>query len=81
MWTAIDTLLTAQENQAQACLAAIKASMTPLGSTPQFAGAFDAIEAGAEFVGTSQGVPAAVKLNCLPLPIPTLPSLPGIPKL
>jgi hypothetical protein len=81
MWSAIDTLLTAQENQAQACLAAIKAALPAPGTSPQFAGAFDAIEAGAEFVGTSQGVPAVVKLNCLPLPIPTLPALPGIPKL
>ena len=81
MWTAIDTLLTAQENQAQACLAAIKAALPTPGSLPQVVGAFDGIEAAAEAVGNFQGIPASVKITCEPLPIPSLPSLPGIPKL
>jgi len=81
MWTAIDTLLTAQESQAQACLAAIKAALPTPGSLPAVAGAFDGIEAAAEAVGNFQGIPAVVKLNCEPLPIPPLPALPGIPKL
>ena len=81
MWMAIDTLLTAQETQAAACLAAIKAALPTPGSLPQVAGAFDGIEAAAEAVGNFQGIPAVVKLNCEPLPIPTLPALPAIPKL
>ena len=81
MWTAIDTLLTAQESQAKACLAAIKAALPQPGSAPQVAGAFDGIEAAAEAVGNFQGIPASVKITCEPLPIPTLPSLPGVPKL
>ena len=81
MWTAIDTLLTAQESQAQACLAAIKAALPTPGSLPAVAGAFDGIEAAAEAVGNFQGFPAVVNLNCEPLPIPPLPALPGIPKL
>jgi len=81
MWTAIDTLLTAQEGQAVACLAAIKAALPQPGSAPQVAGAFDGIEAAAEAVGSFSGIPASVKIVCEPLPIPSLPGLPAIPKL
>lgn len=81
VWQALDTLLAAQENQAKACLAAIKAALPQPGGVPQVAGVFDGIEAAAEAVGNFQGIPAVVKLNCEPLPIPKLPALPGIPKL
>lgn len=80
MWTAIDALLSAQEGQIKACADAIKAAL-PVPSAPQVAGVFDGIEAAAEAVGNFSGVPAAVKLNCAPLPIPSLPSLPLVPKL
>lgn len=80
VWTAIDTLLTAQEAQIKACAAAIKAAL-PTPSAPQVAGAFDALEAAAEAVGNFSGIPAAVKLNCLALPLPPMPVLPAIPKL
>ena len=78
VWLAFDTLLTAKENQATACLAAIKASM-PKAPRGTVAGPFEAIEIGAEAVGGFQGVPAAVKLNCTALPIPPLPTLPKLP--
>lgn len=81
VWTALDGLLAAQEAQAKACLAAIKAALPQPGSAPQVAGVFDGIEAAAEAVGNFQGIPANVKLLCEPLPIPKLPPLPAIPKL
>jgi len=77
VWRSFDVQLTAWEQQANVCEAAIKAAL-PLGGQ-QFAGAFDAIEAAAESVGT--GIPASVRVNCAPLPIPQMPTLPGIPKL
>lgn len=81
-WTAVDGLLLAQEQQANACEAAIAAALpkAPAGGI-QFAGPADALEAGAEAVGNFSGIPASVKIVCEPLPIPALPGLPGIPKL
>lgn len=81
VWMALDTLLIAQENQIKACTDAIKNALPQPGGIPQVAGIFDGIEAAAEAVGNFQGIPAIVKLNCEPLPIPKLPGLPLIPKL
>lgn len=78
VWRSFDIQLTAWEQQANACAAAIKAAI-PSAGQPPFAGAFDALEAAAEAVG--QGIPSSLKINCTPLPIPKMPFLPLIPKL
>lgn len=80
-WTAVDGLLTAQEAQANACEAAIAAALPKATGAPSFAGPADALEATAEAVGNFSGIPASVKITCEPLPIPSLPGLPIIPKL
>jgi hypothetical protein len=79
-WTAVDGLLTAQEAQANACEAAIAAALPKTSASPAFAGPADALEAGAEAVGSFSGIPASVRITCEPLPIPSLPALPLIPK-
>lgn len=78
VWRSFDAQLTAWENQVAACKSAISAAIPQPGSA-EFAGVFDALEAGAEAVGA--GVPVAVRVNCEPLPIPQMPIFPGIPKL
>lgn len=80
-WTAVDGLLTAQEAQANACEAAINAALPKTTGTIAFAGPADALEGAAEAVGSFSGIPASVKITCEPLPIPSLPLLPAIPKL
>jgi hypothetical protein len=80
-WLAADTLLTAQEGQANACEAAIAAALPKTTGAVSFAGPADALEATAETVGAFSGIPANVKIVCEPLPIPSLPALPLIPKL
>ena len=80
-WNAVDGLLSAQEQQANACEAAIAASLPKSPASVTFAGPADALEAGAEAVGSFSGIPASVKIVCEPLPIPALPALPLLPKL
>lgn len=63
--------------QAAACKAAIDASLGNLPQTGQAVGAFTAFEMAAEAVGA--GVPAAVKINCEPIPLISGPGL--LPKL
>ena len=79
-WTAVDGLLTAQEQQANDCEAAIAAALPKQTGAATFAGPADALEAGAEAVGSFSGIPASVKITCEPLPIPSLPALPLVPK-
>ena len=78
MWTALDGLLTAREQQANACAQAI-AAMLPKQPDAKFAGAADAAEAAAELVSTFSISPQ-VKANCTLIPIPTLPGLPALPR-
>lgn len=75
VWTANDQLLSAWEKQIDACNQAILAAKpsAPSGTI----GVATAAEIAAEAVG--QGVPATVKLNCEPLPIPAIPVFPKIP--
>jgi uncharacterized protein YceK len=79
-WTALDTLLTAQEQQGSACGNAILAMKpTPptlaTGSGPHL---FTDIEILAEDVGQFTGITPAAKLACTQITIPTLPALPKL---
>lgn len=77
MWTALEAQLTAAEAQVKACADAIRAAL-PTGGLQAPAGAFTAIEMAAEAVG--QGVPASVRINCAPIPLPAhLLPVPGLP--
>lgn len=79
-WMAIDGLLTANEQQANACAAAIAAALpkhadaAPADMSPELA-----LEMAAEAVGNFSGIPASVKITCEPLPIPPMPLLPKLP--
>jgi|SRR5580692_3352408 hypothetical protein len=64
MWTAIDAQVTACEN-------AISAA-APV--APTITGAAMLLEVSAEAAGT--GIPAAVSVNCAPIPIVLMPALP-----
>lgn len=65
MWLAIEGQLTAAENQVAACKAAIAAVQKQTGD---IAGPLTLIEMGAEAV--AQGIPANVRANCEPIPLP-----------
>lgn len=76
MYTAIETQLTAAENQIQACKAAIAAAL-PTSPTVAPPGAFTALEMAAEAVG--QGIPASIRITCEPIVVPS--GLIPLPKL
>jgi len=71
--------LTAINGQIQACLDAIAASKPKLPTASGNVGPILAFEMARETVGTFSGVPASVKLNCEPIPLIALPTLPKIP--
>ena len=75
VWTSNDQLLTAWEKQIDACNQALLAAKpkSPSGTV----GLATATELAAEGIGT--GIPASVKLNCEPLPLPGVPVFPKIP--
>jgi hypothetical protein len=62
VWNAIDVQLSACEDAITAAESMIRA---PVPAPP---GIFTAFEIGAEAVGEMRGLPAAVKINCAPLP-------------
>lgn len=78
VWRAQDARLTAIEGQIKACADAIKASSPQTPTAPAGAGVFTGVEIAAETVANFS-VTAAVKANCEPLPIITLPALPKLP--
>ena len=78
-WMAVDQVLTANEQQANACVAAIQASLPQVPTAPSSMSPELAIEMGAEAVGNFSGIPARVNVLCAPLPIPTLPVMPKLP--
>lgn len=81
-WTQLDALVTARENQASACVNAIKASApsVPNSAVPATKPhVFTDVEIAAEAVGTASGITPAMKLACEPLPIPTIPAIPKLP--
>ena len=67
VWTSIDAQLAACNNAISAAVPAAPTAAPP--------GVFTAVEIGAEAVGNVSGVPAAVKLNCAPLPLVVFPTL------
>lgn len=77
-WLAIDGLLTANEQQANACAAAIQAALPKKPDLPDDVSPELALEMAAEAVGNFSGIPASVKVTCEPLPIPRLPALPKL---
>lgn len=81
VWRAHDAHLTAVEAQISACANAINADLKAKlgGAGAGAASPFLAVEMAAEAVGTATGPSPAVKLNCAPLPIVTLPGLPRLP--
>ena len=78
--TAIDSLLTAWEQQKSACANAIK-SMLDSVKPPAVKDENPILvaEIAEEAVGSFSGVPAKVKMLCAAVPIPTLPVFPKIP--
>ena len=79
VYTAQAAQLTAINGQIQACLDAIAASKPKLPTASGNVGPILAFEMARETVGTFSGVPASVKLNCEPIPLIALPTLPKIP--
>ena len=72
VWNAVDTQLTACEN-------AIQASIPTKPNLPANGGVFLATEVAAEAVGSFSGTPAAVRINCEPLPVILFPTVPKLP--
>jgi len=66
MWTAIDAQVTACENAISAAAPAV----------PTVTGAAMALEVGAEALST--GIPAAVSVNCAPIPLVAMPVIPKL---
>lgn len=65
-WRAFEAMLTASEGLVAACKSAIAAGLPRVPADP--VGPLTLIEMGAEAV--AQGVPAAVRANCAPIPLP-----------
>lgn len=79
VWLAEDARLTAIETQISACANSIAASLPKPGTGPAPVGPFTAVEIAAETVASFNGPSAAVKANCEPFPIVTVPALPKLP--
>lgn len=79
VYTSQAAQLTAINGQIQACLDAIAASKPKLPTANGNVGPILAFEMARETVGTFSGVPASVRLNCEPIPLIALPTLPNIP--
>ena len=78
-WNAIDGLLSANEQQANACAAAIAAALPKAPTLPTDMAPELALEMAAEAVGNFTGIPASVRITCEALPIPIMPVLPKLP--
>lgn len=75
VWRARDALLTAREQQINACAAAIRAAL-PKPAVDVKLTPFLAIEMTEEAAGNFSGIPASVKLSCADMPLVGLPALP-----